>query len=224
MKLRSPVVAVGILVAVVPLGAQQRTLYSSDVKIGVSKDEPRPFTMVRIDVKGRDTTIVFRQPEPMPAFRIDDYLGLDEQQLTAHMASRDTVQLLLVRLAQQRVVDPSLREWAMGTDKNHSWTLERTIKVIDDVGAGARQRDYELARMRQILNEMESMSSGPSWDAAFIRTQYFLRQNEIQVLQANFENAHDKDLERLIRDKIKVLETERDQLWNLAGSLGVSLP
>ena len=225
MQVRLGVLGVGLIFATLPLGAQQN-LYRSDTRISVSKEPLPPLPPLRVDVTGRDTTSVIPPSVPLPPVRLGDYLDMGEQELTAHMASRDTAEIMLAQLAAQKATDPNVRTFAAWIEGSRTAMLGGTIKVIteDHVGFQPRQRDYDLARTRELYQQLDAMPSGPSWDAAFVRTQYFLHANEFDVLTANIKNAHDDDLEDVIEHKQKVLTAGRDGAFNLAQVLGVSIP
>src|SRR6266513_2114886 len=98
-----PLSAGFFLAAAAIAGAQQTRYAASDTRIRISKGEPTKGYTTRIDVDGRDTTIVF--PVPARAFRIDDYMNLTEANITAYIASRDSIEISLARVAQQKATD-----------------------------------------------------------------------------------------------------------------------
>ena len=218
--------AAAVVVTGMPLGAQARYA-ASELRISRSK-EPivMPSQISRVDVKGNDTTIYFKQPEPLPPFRLADYVGLSEPQITNYMATRDSAQIGLARLAQQRVTNPAVREFAANIERDRTRELAETEEIITDEGVGfePRQNDYALARMVEVIQSLNKMPSGPEWDLAFLRTQFFLHENDVQVLTANRQNAHDDDLERHMDQGIKDATRTRDGARNLAQALGMTLP
>jgi predicted outer membrane protein len=221
-----------VLAGAVPLPAQVAR-YRSDYRISTSKEPvvmpmPEPSVITHISVKGSDTTIRFRERMPVRAFRIEDYLGLNEPQLTAFMASRDTAQIGVTQLAQQKVTDPEIRWFAGDIEAARTELLADTWEVIgegDHVGAAVLgSGDYERARRREVYAELENMKSGPNFDASFLRSQFFLTSNELAVLEHNRENAHDDELESLIKHKIKRLNQEIETSRRLMAARNISLP
>ncbi|MGH7679328.1 MAG: DUF4142 domain-containing protein [Gemmatimonadaceae bacterium] len=217
-----------VLAGAVPLPAQVGR-YHSDTRIPTSK-EPVPLPMwsppVHISLKGSDTTIRIKPRMPLPAFRLVDYLGFTEPQVAWFMSSRDTVQIALAQLAQQKATDPNVRSFAAMVEQNRIVRLGETWEKITDenVGAEARGQDYEMARRIDILQRLNKMPSGREFDAAYLQTQFFLDQNEIDVLTANREIVHDDDFEDLVDDSIRQLENERDTARAIAQALKINIP
>jgi hypothetical protein len=169
MRKRSWIVVAGVgatVLAAAPVDAQNgndRNGAVSDVRIRTSKEPPPAPRISHVEVKGRDTTLVFRQPDPTPAFRIDDYSGLSEPQITNYMASRDSAQIGLARLAQQRVTNPAVRDFAANIEQMRTAELAETEEIITDEGVGfePRQNDYALTRLLEIVASLNKMPSGP---------------------------------------------------------------
>jgi len=179
-----------------------------------------------ISVKGSDTTIRHRAPMPIPAFRLVDYIGMNEFEINYWLTSRDTMEIATAQLAQQKVTDPGVRAFATSLEVDRVARLGKDFHVMEDekIGATPRPHDYEIARRAQVLQELNRMPSGPKFDAAFLQTQYFLLQNEIEVLTANLETVANGDLRRLMRWSVEQATSERDIVRNLAQSLNVNIP
>ena len=227
MRKRSWIVVAGagaVALALSPADAQTRYA-SSDVRIRTSK-EPVVSRIERVDVKGRDTTLVFRQPDPTPPFRIEDYTGLSEPQITNYIATRDSAHIGLARLAQQRATNPAVRDLAVQIEQMRAAELDKNYEIItdEDVGVEARQGDYALTRLVEVIGSLNQMPAGPQWDLAFLRTEFFLHENDLQVMRTNLPNAHDNDLEYHMKESFQRATNTRDAARSLAASLGMSLP
>jgi hypothetical protein len=227
---RSTLLACGVMLVASAgsLAAQQRSYYSNDTRIGVTKGEPVYYAPVisRVSVKGSYNVVTIPPVFPAPAFRIVDYLDLSEPMLTSYLSTRDTFQLRLVSIVQNKATDPRVRDLALMIARDRESRLGQTVEIITDEGVGAEMlpRDPEQARFAELLAIFDAMPSGAAFDAAFLQSEFFLHQNEIDVIAANLKNAHDDDLEDLLEDSSNALTQTREVIRALVEALGVSLP
>lgn len=158
------------------------------------------------------------------SFVLADYANMNEKNITAHMASGDSLEIQLAQLAQSRATAQSVRDYAATLQNDHTAHLARTIEMITDehVGAQPMAADPEGARMREMLDRLRRMPAGPAWDATFLRFQAQHHQNEIDLLNANIKNAHDDDLEDHIEDSLTSLAKHRDLAKSVGTALGVT--
>jgi hypothetical protein len=211
---------------------------NSDMRIPVSK-EPyvMPISVVtRVDIKGDDKTIEHRERMPVKAFHLADYLGLSEPQLAWFMLTRDTSQIAFARLAQQKVVNPQVREFAARIEAGRTYLNGRMLRVVNDEAHrdksttdGVRSepmddKDYERTRRRDLYAELENKASGTAWDAAYLQSQFFLTQNEIEVVWNNREVAKDNEMKSELRRRMDDLNRTAAELRTLTTNLGVNLP
>jgi len=206
--------------------AQAQRRVASDYRIPISKEPPTfsKGTETRVNVDGTNTVI--RAPEPPPAFRLVDYSNLNEMNLAAYLATRDSVEIRLAYTASQKATDPRVREFATQISQGRTWHLGQVWKYITDkhVGYEPVPNDYNLVRLRDLVAQFDTMSSGPAFDAAWLRVQYFEHQNEIEVLNTNLKQVHQDDFEDLVEDSIKGFPKTRDTARALLEALGQSLP
>jgi predicted outer membrane protein len=219
--------SVGALLAcAVQLSAQQR-YYRSDDRIVISK-EPVFFrgTVTRIDVDGENTVITNRPVEPAPPFRLVDYTYITEANMTYYMATRDSAEIRMAQIALEKASDQRVRDVANRIIQERTDRSARVWHILkhDDVGMEPIADDPERKRLRELVKELDGMSSGSSFDAAYLRSVFFLHQNEIDVLSTNLKNAHDDDFEDVIEDSIENLTQTREDIRTVAQSLSVSLP
>ena len=217
-----------LLAAAAQLEAQRLYTYSNG-SIPVSKDREPP-RIERFSVKGEDRTVTIPPVMPAEAFRLVDYLDLSEQNLTYYMASRDNFEIQLAAIAGQKASDARVRDLAaiIGNDrKNRVALVDEIIREEnhgEGVGVAQLQRDPEMGRLRELVAHFDKLQPGQDFDAAYVRTVFFLHQNELDVLNANIKNAHDDDFERLIKESIKSMTNTREVIRSVAQSMGVSLP
>lgn len=209
--------------------AQQRSYYSEE-RITVSKGALYRAPIENVSVKGSDITISAPPVMPAEPFRLVDYLDLSEQNLTYYMATRDTFQIRLASIAQQKASDQRVRDIAamIWRDRtNRAAEVDEIVRVErhgEGVGTQALTRDAEQQRLRELVVHFDTLSSGSAFDAAYLRTVFFLHQNEIDVLNANIKNAHDDDFERLIEDSVDSMAQTREVVRTVSQAMGVSLP
>jgi len=218
-------IAASVVLHAATLDAQQRR-YSSDTRIAISKEPPVLVkgSMTRISVDGTDTTIPATWPAR--AFRIEDYANLTEGQLATFLAVRDSLEIYLARQAGPKVVDPNVRTYVAALERDRTNHLNKTLHTIVDqhINVEPIPNDYAIERLHELIRQFDSMTSGPQFDAAFMRAQYFENQNEVQVLTVNTKNAHDDDFEDLVELSIRDFSKARDTAYAVIQALGLSLP
>lgn len=211
--------AFALLVVATSGEAQSRTTTST---IRISKDAAT--TTVSTTPSARTTAVVSGGDVILgPLFDVSVYANnMNEKNITAHMATGDSLDVELARLAQGKAINNNVRNFATILVNDHGVHLGKTIEIItdEDVGAQSLTNDPELQRMRQEIARLRDMPSSSNWDAAFLRFQAAHHQNEIDILNANVKNAHDDDLEEHIEDTLKSLARHRDMAREIAASLG----
>lgn len=153
--------------------------------------------------------------------------ALNEKNIAAHMATADSLEIELGRLAQMKGLDVRVRDFGTTLVNDHSAHLATTTnEMIVDEGVGFEPvvNDLEVMRMRQMLAHLRSTAAGANWDAAFLRFQVTHHQNEIDLLNANIKNAHDDDFEDHIEKSLTSLAGHRDTARSIATTLGVTIP
>jgi putative membrane protein len=158
-------------------------------------------------------------------FDITAYANMNEKNITAHMATADSLEIQLGELALSKGTSQQVRDFGNTLINDHRAHLAKTHEIItdEDVGFQPLAFDPELMRMRQILTNLRNMAAGTNWDAAFLRFQAQHHQNEIDLLSANIKNAHDDDLEDHIENSITSLSKHRDAARSTATNLGYQL-
>lgn len=213
----SLLLGLGALLVAGAAEAQQRMAGSG---IRVTKDE------VAVGTTPGSTTIEVSTGEVSltTPFDITAYNGMNEKNITAHMAAGDSLEIQLAELALGKATSQQVRDYAGILLNDHRAHLAKTHEIItdEDVGFEPMAFDPEGMRMRQVLTQLRSMSAGSNWDATFLRFQAQHHQNEIDLLSANIKNAHDDDLEDHIEKSIESLTKHRDHARSVGTSLGVT--
>jgi len=221
------VIAGGLLTAASVLQAQgSPPRYANDTKIPISKEPLMPVkgTVTRVDVDGTNENRMM--PAPVRAFRIEDYSNLSQAQLAYYLATRDSLLIAIDRIALNKVVDPTVRNFAATQEQERTKHLAAVEHQVTAKGVGTEPipNDYAQDRLRELVAQFDTMSSGPAFDAAYMKVQYYEHQNEGQVLVVNKPNVHVEDFEDVVEDSIEGFAKVRDQTYAILTALGVTLP
>lgn len=195
--------------------AQVRTTGSG---IPISKDRPSVSTV------SEGTVAMTVEPAVLPAFSLTSYPALNEKNITALMATGDSLEIQLGDLARAKGTAQSVRDFGAMLANDHRAHLTKTWVIITDEGVGIEPiaNDVEAARLRGMLAWLQSNPAGTAWDAAFLRFQAQHHQNVIDLLNANSKNAHDDDLEDHIENTLVSLAKHRDIARSNATSIGTT--
>jgi putative membrane protein len=212
-----------LLAAAVDAGAQQRTAGSG---IRISKDAERTaaYTTTTTTTTSQATVVSPGVVTLSTSFTVAPYANMNEKNMTAHMAAGDSLEIEISQLAQQKAMDPRVRDYATMLVNDHNAHLAKTIEIITDehVGVEPLAVDPEVARMREILTQLRNQGGGTDWDAAFVRFQLSHHNNELSLWTPTvIKNAHDDDLEEHIEATLKSLTKHRDGAVVLAQSLSL---
>ena len=106
-------------------------------------------------------------------FDITAYANMTEKNITAHMATGDSLEIQFAELALSKATNQQVRSFANMLLNDHRAHLAKTHEIItdEDVGAQPLAFDPEAMRMRQMLTNLRNMNAGANWDAAFLRFQ-----------------------------------------------------
>jgi putative membrane protein len=206
--------ACSLLAGAVELAAQ-------DQRIPITKDRPAVSTTT----SNGDVTLEPVAPAVLPAFSVASYPALTEKNITAIMAAGDSLEIQLGDLARTKGTAQSVRDFGAMLATDHRAHLTKTHEIItdEDVGAEPVPNDVEGARLRGMLNWLQTTPASAAWDAAFLRFQAQHHQNAIDLFSANLKNAHDDDLEAHITATLQSLAKHRDTAKSAATALGVTM-
>lgn len=196
--------------------AQTRTTGSG---IPVTKDvSTTPSTTTTTVVSGGEVRLT-------TPFSLSAYANMNEKNMTAFMATNDSLEIELGLLGQSKGTSQTVRDYALMLRTDHTAHLAKTIEIItdEDVGAEPMAFDPELMRTRQILAELRKMPAGTNWDAVFLRFHVEHHQNEIDLFTQNIKNAHDDDFEDHIEKSLTSFAKHRDAARSAGATLGLTL-
>jgi putative membrane protein len=195
---------------------------AQDQRIPISKDRRVPATSTTSDGTVALTPVA---PPVLPAFSLTVYPALTEKNITAMMATGDSLEIQIGDLARTKGTSQGVRDYGAMLAMDHRAHLTKTHEIIVDekVGAEPIPDDVEGARLRAMLTWLQSTPASASWDAALLRFQAQHHQNVIDVLSANLKNAHDDDLEDHIEKSLTSLAKHRDAAKSTATSLGITM-
>ena len=201
-------------------GAQART----GSGIPISKDAPPPTPAVTTK-SSAGAVVVPVSPAVLPTFSVASYGPLTEKNMTALMAGGDSLEIQLGHLAHGKGTAQSVRDYGMMLANDHTAHLAKVTEVItdEDVGTQAPANDVEGARMRAMLTWLTNTPPSREWDAAYLRFQAQHHQNVHDLLGANIKEAHDDDLEQLVKATLTSLVKHRDMARSTATALGVTM-
>lgn len=208
---------VGALLVASAATAQERRP-GSDIRI---KKDARPAPPTPSAVTFVEGMVRLETP-----FDISAYAALNEKNITALMASGDSLEIQIGHLAHGKGTDQRVRDYGMMLANDHTAHLAKTWEIITDekVGIEPIPNDVEGRRLREMLSWLQSNPASRTWDATLLRFQAQHHQNVIDILNLNMKNAHDDDLEDHIKKSLTSLAKHRDMAKSIATTLGVSLP
>ena len=210
-----------VLLGLASIAAAASDVSAQDQRIPITKDRPGVST-----TSGGEIALEPVPPAVLPAFSIASYPALNEKNITALMAAGDSLEIQIGDLARTKGTAQSVRDFGTMLATDHRAHLAKTHEIItdEDVGAEPVPNDVEGARLRGMLNWLQTTPASAAWDAAFLRFQAQHHQNVIDVLNANIKNAHDDDLEDHIQKTLLSLAKHRDAAKSTATGLGVTVP
>ena len=221
--MRSARLSAAALLLAAAAGAQARTGGSG---IPVSKDAPPPAPAVRTAATsdGSVATVTV-SPAVLPTFSVASYGPLNEKYMTHIMAGGDSAEIQLGHLAHSKGTAQSVRNYGMMLANDHTAHLAKVLEVItdEDVGTAVPPTNVEGDRTRAMLTWLQNNPAGKEWDAAYLRFQAQHHQNVYDLLSANIKEAHDDDLEQLVKATLNSLIKHRDTAKSAATALGVMI-
>lgn len=227
MKLKKTSVALGLgAMMVATAAAAQERMQGSGIR--VTKDGGEVVSVNSVPSAPTPASIT---PAPststelvIPAFDIAAYATMNEKNITAMMATGDSLEIEIGQLAQSKGTDQRVRDFGVMLVTDHSAHLVKTHEIItdEDVGVEPMASDVEGVRLRGLVTWLKGNPAGAAWDATLVRFQAQHHQNVIDVLNANIKNAHDDDLEDHIEKTLVSLAKHRDAARSIGTQLGVS--
>jgi predicted outer membrane protein len=183
---------------------------------------PPPVVVSRTTIAPGTKTVV--PPDwniPFTQFHLGAYNGTHEQNIAAHLATVDTLQLYLAALGDKRLTDPAARQFMKTMASDHSAHLAELTEIITDEGVGASPygQDPEVERLYQALKKFQMMPAGSAFDASFMKFLIDHFDNELSLLSHVRESAHDDDFEKFIDEWRERLQTRRNESVGIATNI-----
>jgi predicted outer membrane protein len=202
-------------------GAQARPGGSG---IPISKDAPAPGVKTTATSDGSVAKVTV-SPAVLPTFSVASYGPLNEKYMTHIMAGGDSLEIQLGHLAHGKGTAQSVRDYGMMLAHDHTAHLAKVMEVItdEDVGTAAPPTNVEGDRTKAMLAWLQNNPAGKEWDAAYLRFQAQHHQNVYDLLSANVKEAHDDDLEQLVKATLNSLIKHRDTAKSAATAIGVMI-
>jgi predicted outer membrane protein len=202
-------------------GAQARPGGSG---IPVSKDAPPPAVKTTATSDGSVSTVTVA-PAVLPTFSVAAHGPLNEKYMTNIMAGGDSLEIQLGHLAHSKGTAQGVRDYGIMLANDHTAHLAKVKEVITDEGVGTAVPpiNVEGDRTRAMLSWLQANPAGKEWDAAYLRFQAQHHQNVYDLLSANLKEAHDDDLEQLVKATLNSLIKHRDSAKSVATTIGVMI-
>jgi putative membrane protein len=136
----------------------------------------------------------------------------------------DSMEVELARLAETRAASAEVRDFARMLLTDHSAYLAEDLEMSkdEDLGRAASPTDYTLTRLTTMWNELSGLN-GSAFDRAFLRHIAMKHQSSIAAYRTLEPSARDDDLEKLLEDRVPLLERHLNRAREIAGTLNVDL-
>jgi putative membrane protein len=224
MKTRMHKVVLGlgaVMLASSVAAAQTDTLQGSGIRVrkdwGVSTTDTARSTAMST-VRDSMTVTTFSGGD------IDTFAGWGDGNIIHYVIVGDSTEVELARLAETRAASAEVREFARMLVTEHSAALATDLEMNrdEDLGRTPAANDNTLSRMMGVWNELNGLS-GSAFDRAFLRHVAMKHQRSISAFRTLEPSARDDDLEKLLEERLPVLERHLNRAREIAGTLGVSL-
>ena len=192
--------------------------------IPVSKDAPAPAVRTTTTSDGALSTVT-TAPAVLPTFSVAAHGVLNEKYMTHIMAGGDSLEIQLGHLAHAKGTAQGVRDYGMMLANDHTAHLAKVMDVItdEDVGSAPPPTNVEGERTRAMLTWLRNTPASREWDAAYLRFQAQHHQNVYDLLSANIKEAHDDDLEQLVKATLNSLIKHRDSAKSTATAAGITI-
>ena len=192
--------------------------------IPISKDSPAPSVRTTTTSDGALSTVT-AAPAVLPTFSVASYGALNEKYVTNIMAGGDSLEIQLGHLAHGKGTAQGVRDYGMMLANDHTAHLAKVLEVITDenVGTAPPPTNVEGDRTRAMLTWLQNTPASREWDAAYLRFQVQHHQNVYDLLSANVKEAHDDDLEQLVKATLNSLVKHRDSAKSTATAAGITI-
>jgi predicted outer membrane protein len=194
--------------------AQTDTLQRSGIRVRKDASLDVSYTRTGVDVR-------------TPSYAggdVDIYAGWTDGNIIHYLIVGDSMEVEIARLAETRSGSAAVRDLARMLASDHTAYLAEDLEMNrdEDLGRVPSPNDMTLSRLTNAWNELRGLS-GAAFDRAFLRQIAAKHQSSIAAYRALEPNARDDDLEKLLEDRIPLLERHLNRTRDVAATLGVNL-
>ncbi|MDQ3949067.1 MAG: DUF4142 domain-containing protein [Gemmatimonadota bacterium] len=199
--------------------AQTDTLQGSGIR--VRKD-------AYLNVSVRDTTTgvtgVDARTPSYAAGDVEMFRGWGDGNIIHYVIVGDSMEVEIARLAETRAASAEVRDFARMLVTDHTAYLAEDLQMSrdEDLGRVPNSNDNTFSRLTNVWNELNGLT-GSTFDRAFLRHIAMKHQNSIAAYRTLEPSARDDDLEKLLEDRVPLLERHLNRAREIAGPLGVDL-
>jgi putative membrane protein len=165
---------------------------------------------------------------PTPGYSAGDvemtFTGWGDGNMIHYVIVGDSMEVELARLADTRAGSAAVRELATMLVTDHSAYLAEDLEMAkdEDLGRTPHPSDNTLSRLTNAWNELSGLT-GSAFDRAFLRHIAMKHQSSIAAYRTLEPSARDDDLEKLLEERVPMLERHLNRAREIAGTLGVEL-
>jgi putative membrane protein len=155
---------------------------------------------------------------------VDMFAGWNDGNIIHYVIVGDSMEVELARLAETRAGSAEVREFARMLATDHGAYLAEDLEMArdEDLGRTAHANDNTYTRLTNAWNELRGLR-GAAFDRAFLRQIAMKHQSSISAYRTLEPSARDDDLEKLLEERVPLLERHLNRARELAGTLGVDL-
>jgi putative membrane protein len=152
------------------------------------------------------------------------FAGWGDGNIIHYVIVGDSMEVELARLAETGAASAEVRDFARMLLTDHSAYLAEDLEMNkdEDLARAASPTDYTLNRMMTVWNELSGLN-GSDFDRAFLRHIAMKHQSSIAAYRTLEPSARDNDLEKLLEDRVPLLERHLNRAREIAGTLNVDL-
>jgi putative membrane protein len=200
--------------------AQADTLQGSGIR--VRKDYA---LSMRDTLTDRDTTIAVTTPTPTyTGSDMTTFTGWGDGHMIHYVIVGDSMEVEIARLAETRAASAEVRAFARMLVTDHSASLAEDLEMAkdEDLGRTPHPNDHSFHHLTSVWNELRGLT-GSAFDRAFLQRVAMKHQSAIAAYRTLEPSARDDDLEKLLEDRVPILERHLNRAREIAGTLGVNL-
>ncbi len=176
------------------------------------------------NVRDTSTAVDTARTPSYAAGDVDLFAGWGDGNMIHYVIVGDSMEVEIARLAETRAASAEVRDFARMLVTDHTAYLAEDLEMNkdEDLGRVANPNDNTLGRLANVWNELNGLS-GSAFDRAFLRHIAMKHQSSISAYRTLEPSARDDDLEKLLEDRVPLLERHLNRAREVAGTLGVDL-